>query len=238
MRAARLVLRWCARLVLIGVAASFALVTLLHWINPLVTSLIVIRVVEGAFRGEIVGMDQRWVPLREVSPVLIRSVIAAEDARFFQHWGVDLKELESAREYNERQRGKRLRGASTITMQCARSVFLWPGRTWIRKGIEVWLAVLMEQLWGKRRILEVYLNVVEWGPGIYGAEAAALRSFGVPASALDGSRAALLAAALPAPLRFDPAAPSNALRRRAATIAARASAIEIPGPSRPGSRSW
>jgi monofunctional biosynthetic peptidoglycan transglycosylase len=232
MRAARLVLRWCARLALIGVAASFALVTLLHWVNPPVTSLMLIRIVEGALHGELVGMDQRWVPLGEVSPALVRAVLAGEDARFFQHWGVDLKELESARAYNERQNGKHLRGASTITMQCARSVFLWPGRTWIRKGIEVWLAVLMEQLWGKRRILEVYLNVVEWGRGIYGAEAAALRHFAVPASSLDGSRAALLAAALPSPLRFDPGTPSAALRRRAAIIAARASGIELPGPPR------
>jgi monofunctional biosynthetic peptidoglycan transglycosylase len=231
MRAARLVLRWGARLALLGVAASFALVALFHWVNPPVTSLILIRIAEGALRGEIVGMDQRWVPLREISPTLVRAVVAAEDARFFQHWGVDLKELESAREYNERQNGKRLRGASTITMQCARSVFLWPGRTWIRKGIEVWLAVLMEQLWGKRRILEVYLNVVEWGPGIYGAEAAALRWFGVPASQLDASRAALLAATLPAPLRLDPSAPSSAMRRRAGVIAGRA-ARTLPGATR------
>src|SRR4029079_11246438 len=123
------------------------------------------------------------------------AVIAAEDARFFAHWGVDVKELERARAYNAEQRGGRLRGASTITMQCARSVFLWPDRTWLRKAIEVYLAVLMEQLWGKRRILEVYVNVGEWGPGIYGAEAAARRWFGVSARDVDAGRAALLAAA-------------------------------------------
>ncbi len=230
MRALRLVLRWCARLAIGFFAASFALVTLYHWVDPPVTPLMLIRVVQGAIHGTWVGIDRRWVDLRDVSPVLLRSVIAAEDARFFQHWGVDTKELARAREYNDRQRGRRLRGASTITMQCARSVFLWPDRTWLRKAVEVWLAVLMEQLWGKRRILEVYVNVVEWGPGVYGVEAAAERWFGVPAAALDAERAALLAATLPAPLRYDPAAPSASLRKRAATIAARASAVSLAPP--------
>jgi monofunctional biosynthetic peptidoglycan transglycosylase len=195
--------------------------------DPPLTPLMVLRVVEGALDGKRVGIAQQWVPLDDVSPALVRAVIAAEDARFFQHWGVDVRELENAREYNERQHGRRLRGASTITMQCARSVFLWPGRTYVRKALEVYLALLMEQLWGKRRILETYLNVVEWGPGVYGAEAAARRYFGVSASELDPARAALLAAALPAPRRFDPSAPSAHLRRRAATIGARARAVEL-----------
>lgn len=228
MGALRLVLRWCARLVVGFVALSFAGVTLYHWVDPPVTPLMLLRVVEGAVAGSPVGIDRRWVDLGAVSPHLVRAVIAAEDARFFTHWGVDTKELERAVEYNDRQAGRRMRGASTITMQCARSVFLWPGRTWLRKAIEVWLAVLMEGLWGKRRILEVYLNVVEWGPGVYGAEAAARRSFGASAAALDPDEAALLAAALPAPRRFDPGAPSPALRRRAATIAARARAVALP----------
>jgi len=236
MRVVRLVVRWCARIVVGFVALSVALVTLYHYVDPPVTPLMLIRVVEGLVEGTPVGIDQRWVELRAVSPILLRSVVAAEDARFFQHWGVDVTELRRAREYNANQRGGRLRGASTITMQCARSVFLWPGRTYVRKAIEVYLAVLMEQLWGKRRILEVYVNVVEWGPGVYGVEAAARRYFGVPASALDASRAALLAAALPAPRRFNPATPSAYLRRRAAIIAARASRTELPGSSRSARR--
>jgi monofunctional biosynthetic peptidoglycan transglycosylase len=226
MRAVRFVLRWGTRVAIGFGVVTFALVTLYHYVNPPLTPLMVIRVVEGVLAGERVGIDHRWVPLRAVSPALVRAVVAAEDARFFQHWGVDVRELENAREYNERQHGRRLRGASTITMQCARSVFLWPGRTYLRKAIEVYLAVLMEQLWGKRRILETYLNVVEWGPGVYGAEAAARRYFGVPASQLDPEHAALLAAALPSPRRFDPSAPSSYLRRRAATIAARAHGVD------------
>lgn len=232
MRVVRLVLRWCARVAVAFVALSLALVTLYHYVDPPVTPLMLIRVVESVLGGAPVGIDQRWVELRAASPILVRSVIAAEDARFFQHWGVDLVELRRAREYNASQRGGRLRGASTITMQCARSVFLWPGRTYVRKAIEVYFALLMEQLWGKRRILEMYVNVVEWGPGVYGVEAAARRYFGVSAVQLDAERAALLAAALPAPRRFNPAAPSAYLQRRAAIIAARASRTELPGSAR------
>ncbi|MEO6026900.1 MAG: monofunctional biosynthetic peptidoglycan transglycosylase [Candidatus Binatia bacterium] len=227
MRIARLVLRWCARLAFGFVVVTFAFVTLYHYVNPPLTPLMVIRMIEGVLTGKPVGVDRAWVPLQAISPVMLRSVIAAEDARFFQHWGVDVKELEQARAYNDHQRGRRFRGARTITMQCARSVFLWPGRTYVRKALEVYLAMLMEQLWGKRRILEVYVNVVEWGPGVYGVEAAARRAFAVPAVQLEGERAALLAAALPAPRRFDPAAPSAAMRRRATTIAARARAVEL-----------
>lgn len=224
---ARWVVRWSVRVVGACIAASLAVVALYHWVDPPLTPLMMIRSVQGLLAGERVGIDRRWVDLRDVSPVVVRSVIAAEDARFFQHWGVDVKELQRAREYNARQRGGRIRGASTITMQCARSTFLWPSRTWLRKAIEVWFAVLMEQLWGKRRILEIYLNVVEWGPGVYGVEAAAQRHFGIPASRLDARRAALLAAALPAPHRFDPAAPTPYLERRAGMIAARARSVPL-----------
>jgi monofunctional biosynthetic peptidoglycan transglycosylase len=236
MQVLRRLWRWFVRMAFAFVLLSLGLVSLYHWGDPPLTPLMVIRSVEGLLAGRPVGIDRRRVSLQEVNPALLRAVIAAEDARFLQHWGVDLKELRQSREYNARQRGGRLRGASTISMQCARSTFLWPGRTYVRKALEVYLTILLEQLWGKRRILEVYVNVVEWGPGIYGAEAAAQRYFGIPASRLDGERAALLAAALPAPYRFDPAAPSPYLRRRAATIAARARQVELgtTAPRRPG----
>jgi monofunctional biosynthetic peptidoglycan transglycosylase len=232
MRAMRRLLQWLGRLALACVLASLALVTLYHYVDPPLTPLMLIRSVEGRLAGKPVGIDQRWVPLRAVSPALLRAVIAGEDARFFQHWGVDAKELQQARAYNLRQRGGRLRGGSTITMQCARSVLLWPSRTYVRKALEVYLTMLLEHLWGKRRILEVYVNVVEWGSGIYGVEAAAQHYFGMSAAALDGERAALLAAALPAPRRFNPAAPSPYLRRRAQTIAARAKLVELGRTSR------
>ena len=162
-----------------------------------------------------------------MSPALLRSVIAAEDARFFVHHGVDFAELERARDYNERQRGKRVRGASTITMQCARSTFLWTGRTWLRKGIEVYFTALLELLWSKRRILEVYVNVVEWGEGVYGIDAASQRAFGVPAKRLTPQQASLLAAVLPSPQRWSATAPSTYVRGRAARIAARARQVDL-----------
>jgi monofunctional biosynthetic peptidoglycan transglycosylase len=205
------------------VALSLALVTLYAYADPPLTPLMLIRSVEALVAGRPAGVDRRRVPLDDVSPALVRAVIASEDGRFFSHWGVDVAEVENAHAYNLRQRGRRLRGASTITMQCARNVFLWPGRTYLRKALEVYLAVLMEQLWGKRRILEVYL--VEWGPGIYGAEAAARRWFGVSAAQLDARRAALLAATLPAPLRLDPARPSPYLQRRASAVESKARSL-------------
>jgi len=180
-----------------------------------------IRDVGARAGGRSAGIDQRWTSLEHISPALVQAVIAAEDARFFQHWGVDVDALLRAYEFNEAHHDGRLRGGSTITMQCARSTFLWPGRTYVRKALEIPLAVLMEQVWGKRRVLEVYLNVVEWGEGVYGAEAASERYFGVPAERLDLGQAALMAAALPAPRRFDPGRPTAYLQRRADIIARR-----------------
>src|SRR5262249_8189212 len=183
----------------------------------------------GAVHWHWVGIDQHWVSLDQVSPALLRAVIASEDAHFFTHWGVDVEALRKARDWNERHaRQGRIRGASTITMQCARNVFLWPGRTYVGKVLEIWFAGLMEAFWSKRRILEVYLNVIEWGPGVYGAQAAAQRYFRVPAARLDGRQAALLAAALPSPLRRNPGDPTGFLDARALRIARRAAAVRLP----------
>src|SRR5262249_50283 len=155
--------------------------------------LMVIELARGALHGRWVGIDQRWVPLDRVSPALLRSVIAAEDAHFFTHWGVDVGALRRAQAWNRHHaREGRVRGASTIAMQCGRNVYLWQGRTYPRKALEIWFAGLMELLWSKQRILEVYLNVIEWGAGTYGAEAAAGRYFRVPADRLNARQAALL----------------------------------------------
>jgi len=223
----RTVMRWVLRALLGFVAMSVLAVALLRFVDPPLTPLMLIRLGQGALHGEWVGIDRDWVDLEDVSPALLRSVITAEDARFFTHNGVDFAELERARDYNERQHGKRVRGASTITMQCARSTFLWTGRTYVRKGIEVYFTALLELLWGKRRILEVYVNVVEWGDGVYGVEAAAQRSFGVAAAKLSPQQAALLAAVLPSPRRWSAAAPSTYVRGRAARIAARARQVDL-----------
>lgn len=223
----RSILRWVAAGAAVFVLGSVLAVFAVRWIDPPLTPLMLIRLLQGATHLTWVGIDHDSVPVERVSPALLRAVIAAEDAHYFSHWGVDVDALRKARAWNRRNGGGRIRGASTITMQCARNVFLWQGRTYVRKALEMWFAVLMELMWNKRRILEVYLNVIEWGPGVYGAQAAAERYFDVPASRLDTRQAALLAAALPNPLARDPAAPSAYLERRAGMIARRAARVRL-----------
>ena len=223
----RMVLRWLRRVVFAFLVVSIGAVVAYRFIDPPVTPLMLIRSAESLAAGRSPAFHAYWVDLGAISPALLRTVIAAEDARFFTHHGVDVDAVEEARTYNARHRGKRRHGASTITMQCARNVFLWQGRNWVRKALEAYFSVLIEALWGKRRILEVYLNVVEWGPGIYGAEAAARHYFRLPASQLDVHSAALLTAALPNPWRWNPAAPTVYLATRAATIAERAAAVRL-----------
>jgi monofunctional biosynthetic peptidoglycan transglycosylase len=221
------VVRWLRRLLVLGVIASVAAVIVCRLVDPPITPLVVIRAGQAIGSGRLPGFARSWRDLDAVSPSLVRAVIAAEDEAFFAHHGLDLGAIRRAQAWNERHPDRIPRGASTITMQAARNVFLWPGRSYVRKALEAWFAMLMELLWGKRRILEVYLNVIEWGDGIYGAEAAARSYFGVPAAQLSPRQAALLAAALPHPLRSDPAAPSRYLSARAAAIERRAGRVDL-----------
>jgi monofunctional biosynthetic peptidoglycan transglycosylase len=185
-----------------------------RWIDPPLTPLMLIRwPVEGR-------LDYRPVPLAATAPALREAVIASEDNRFCLHAGVDWNAVEDALEEYE-TRG-RMRGASTITMQTARNLFLWPGGGAVRKLFEVPLAYAMEALWPKRRIMELYLSIAEWGHGIYGAEAGARAHFGKDAAGLTRREAALLAAVLPNPRRFDAGKPSAYVDRRADRIMARA----------------
>jgi monofunctional biosynthetic peptidoglycan transglycosylase len=147
-------------------------------------------------------VTQQWVPLRRISPQLIRAVIASEDAKFCIHHGIDFGELKAAIE--DARSGEAPRGASTITMQVVKNVFLWPGRSYVRKALELPLALVLEVFWPKQRILEVYLNIAEWGPGIYGIEAAARQAFEKRASQLTAGEAARLAVVLPNPVERDP----------------------------------
>jgi monofunctional biosynthetic peptidoglycan transglycosylase len=221
-------LRWLGLAAGGFVVASVLGVAVFRFVEPPITPLMVIRLAEGLLDWRWVGIDHRPVPIARVSPALLRAVIAAEDARFFRHGGVDWDALRKARAWNARHaRSGRVRGASTITMQCARNVFLWQGRTYVRKALEIWFTWLMEHLWSKRRILAVYVNVIEWGSGIYGVEAASRRFFRVPASRLDAHQAALLAAVLPNPLRRNAGAPTADVERRAAMIARRASRVRL-----------
>jgi monofunctional biosynthetic peptidoglycan transglycosylase len=174
------------------------------------------------------GNDQGfWVPLDDISPKLARAVIAAEDSRFCSHRGFDFEAIEKAAAGNAA--GKRLRGASTISQQTAKNAFLWPGRSYIRKALEAWFTLLIEIGWGKPRIMEVYLNIAEMGPGIYGAEAAARHYFGKSAARLTASEAARLAAVLPQPLVRNAGRPGPYVRRHARTIERRARVVARDG---------
>lgn len=158
-----------------------------------------------------------WVSMDEISPWMGLAVIAAEDQKFPEHWGFDVSAIEKALAHNERNEN-RIRGASTLSQQTAKNLFLWDGRSWVRKGLEAGLTLGMETVWSKKHILTVYLNIAEFGDGVFGVEAAAQRYFHKPASRLSLSEAALLAAVLPNPLRFKANAPSGYVRSRQAWI--------------------
>ncbi|MDJ0607671.1 MAG: monofunctional biosynthetic peptidoglycan transglycosylase [Kiloniellales bacterium] len=182
------------------------LILLYRELPPPITPLMLIRLTEGE------GLEKRWVPLSEMSRHVARSVLALEDNNFCRHAGVDWAELMAA--LSDYFRGDSLRGASTITMQTSKNLFLWPGRSVLRKIIEAPLTMMLEAFWSKRRILEVYLNIVEWGPGIYGIEAAARNYFNKSAATLTRREAALLAAVLPNPRRWSPSRPTRYIERR------------------------
>lgn len=165
--------------------------------------------------GYVVHSD--WVSMDEISPWMGLAVIAAEDQKFPDHWGFDVTAIEKALAHNERNEN-RIRGASTLSQQTAKNLFLWDGRSWVRKGLEAGLTLGMETVWSKKRILTVYLNIAEFGDGVFGVEAAAQRYFHKPSSRLSLSEAALLAAVLPNPLRFKANAPSGYVRNRQAWI--------------------
>ena len=180
-----------------GVFSSVFLVVLYRWVPVPVTPLMIERVVENLFEGRPIGLSYKWCAFSEMTPRLENAVIASEDWRFFEHNGFDWPAIEQA--YRSNSRGGRVRGASTISQQTAKNVFLWPSRSWIRKGLEAYFTVLIETLWSKERILEVYLNVVELGDGVYGVGSASQLYFHKPAAHLSSSEAALLAAVLPNP---------------------------------------
>ena len=172
---------------------------------------------ERRLGGETIAQD--WTPLGDISPHLVRAVIAGEDTRFCLHGGIDFEAIDEAVE--EAENGGRLRGASTISQQTAKNAFFWNGGGWVRKGGEAWMTLVIETLWPKRRIMEVYLNVAEWGDGLFGAEAAARARFGKSAAELTAREAALLAAVLPNPHKWRVDPPGPYVRGRAATLRAR-----------------
>jgi monofunctional biosynthetic peptidoglycan transglycosylase len=192
--------------------ASFILVLVLRWLPVYFTPLVFLRAGEYTLSGKWISIKKDWVNLEQISPHLRKAVIASEDPKFLSHSGFDFEAIAKAYEANKTRRNKL--GASTISQQTAKNVFLYPSRTILRKGLEAYFTLLIEQLWDKRRILEVYLNVIELGPGIYGAEAAAKHYFKKSAKNLAPGEAQLFAAILPNPRKWNPKNPTSFVLRR------------------------
>jgi monofunctional glycosyltransferase len=200
-------------LILIFLAASILAVAALRWIDPPYTAFMAqAQAAAWASRDSNYVFRHSWVDLDRISPNLPLAVVASEDQKFPEHWGFDVEAIEKA--YALNQHSHKVRGASTISQQVAKNLFLWSGRSYFRKGLEAYFTILIESLWPKRRILEVYLNIAEFGFGTYGAEAAAQRFFHKPASRLTRGDAAALAAVLPNPERLSAAAPSRYVQQR------------------------
>jgi monofunctional biosynthetic peptidoglycan transglycosylase len=210
-----------------GIAASVLAVALLRWINPPYTAFMA-----GAQFSAWMNHDKTyvfrhtWVDLPQISPNLPLAVVASEDQKFPEHWGFDVQAIEKA--YALNQHSHKVRGASTISQQVAKNLFLWSGRSYFRKALEAYFTVLIEGLWPKRRILEIYLNIAEFGYGTYGAEAAAQRFFHEPAARLTRADAAVLAAVLPGPERYSASAPSRFVQQRREWILGQMQALGGP----------
>ena len=192
--------------------SSILFVFIYKWLPVPCSPLMFIRCAQQVKHGESLKMKHHWVSLDSISPALPAAVWASEDQNFMNHNGFDFNQIKAA--VKEHAEGKRNRGASTISQQTAKNVFLWPSHSWVRKGLEAYFTVLIEIVWGKERIMEVYLNTIEMGDGIYGAEAVALEHFGCQAKNLTRNQCALIAVSLPNPLRFNSAAPTSYMYRR------------------------
>lgn len=204
---------------------SVLLVAILRFVDPWTSSVILRARLDSWSDDEkgVLHVKRRWRDFDQISPQLALAVIASEDQRFPEHSGFDFKQIQKA--MDDAERGRRSRGASTITQQVAKNVFLWNGRSWARKGLEAWFTLLIELLWPKQRILEVYLNIAEFGPGIYGAEAAAQEFFHKPAKSLGRAEAARLAAVLPSPRRMRAGRPSAYVQTRQRQIETQMAAL-------------
>ncbi|AHG19743.1 peptidoglycan transglycosylase [Chania multitudinisentens RB-25] len=205
---------WLKRGVLVVVGLWLAGIVLFAFLPVPFSAVMVERQISAWLSGDFSYVAHSdWVPMEEISPNMVLAVIAAEDQKFAGHWGFDVAAIEKALSHNER-RPTRIRGASTLSQQTAKNLFLWDGRSWLRKGLEAGLTAGIELVWTKRRILTVYLNIVEFGEGTFGVEAAAQRFFNKPAKRLTAAEAALLAAVLPNPHRFKVNAPSGYVMQR------------------------
>ena len=208
---------WIGRAIVFFIAGSVLWVVVYKFVPPPITFTMLGDVISGR------GLSKDWMPISEISPAMPRAVIAAEDAKFCVHDGFDREAIEKAMKYNAR--GGRIRGGSTISQQTAKNAFLWQGGGFFRKGMEAWFTLLIENIWGKRRIMEVYLNVAETGIGTYGVNAGSQRYFGHDADQMTPVEAARIAAILPLPKKRDAAAPSGYTRRYGNRIKARSGVV-------------
>ncbi len=199
-------------------ASTILSVVILRWVPVYFTPLMFIRLAQQKAANQELTLHHHWVPLDEIAPSLPLAVMASEDAHFLEHHGFDFKAIEKAAMRNIKHPDKRKHGASTISQQTAKNVFLWPGRSWVRKGFEVYFTGLIELVWSKERIMEVYLNSIEMGDGIYGADAVAQWHFGTTAKELTKRQCALIAVSLPNPRRFNSASPSAYMLKRQTRI--------------------
>jgi monofunctional glycosyltransferase len=197
------ILKYC---VLFFFISSISGVVVYRFVPVPITPLMVGRVAEQIFTGKKVYLKHKWVSIYNISPNMVQAAIAAEDNNFVNHFGIDYEAIEKAYKYNKQ--GRRVRGASTITQQTCKNVFLWQGRNYVRKGLEIYFTFLVESFWSKKRIMEVYLNSIEMGDGIFGIEAASQKYFRKPARMLTSYEAALIAASFPNPRKRNPANPS------------------------------
>ena len=199
-------------------ASTILSVVILRWVPVYFTPLMFIRLAQQKVANQELTLHHHWVPLDEIAPSLPLAVMASEDAHFLEHHGFDFKAIEKAAMRNIKHPDKRKHGASTISQQTAKNVFLWPGRSWVRKGFEVYFTGLIELVWSKERIMEVYLNSIEMGDGIYGADAVAEHHFHTTADKLTKAQCALIAVSLPNPRRFNSASPSAYMLKRQTRI--------------------
>lgn len=224
----RRLLRWAGLLSLAFVLLSLASVLAMRWLNPWTSAFILRDRAIALFSGDAdYRYEHQWLSWQRISPAMKATVVAAEDQKFPEHWGFDFDSMEKA--WANNQRGRKVRGASTISQQTAKNLFLWPGRSLVRKGIEAYFTVLLEMCWPKRRILEVYLNIAEFGKGVFGVEAASRHFFHKSAAQLNPQEAALLAAVLPGPKRLLVNRPSSYVRLRQAWIIAQMYQLGGPG---------
>ena len=217
--------KFVRRIVLLFFGSTIFFVALYKWCPVYITPLMLIRCAQQVSHGEKIRLKHHWVPLDSMSIYMPVAVMASEDQRFLNHNGFDFIEIDKA--MKERKSGKRFRGGSTISQQTAKNVFLWPHASWFRKGLEAYFTVLIEFIWGKERIMEVYLNSIEMGDGIYGAEAVAQQHFGRRAITLTRPNCALIAATLPNPLKYSSKEPSSYMLKRQTAIMAQMRHIDV-----------